>query len=104
LSIGTAYWVAAAASLATALALIPLGVRDAHGAGGRLSVGAIAEGWRYLRSTPLLQQVMLIDLNAMVFGMPRALFPVIGTQVLAATRRPSACCTPRRAPAHWRVR
>lgn len=82
LSIGAAYWIAAVASLATAVALIPLGVRDAHGAGGRLSVGAIAEGWRYLRSTPLLQQVMLIDLNAMVFGMPRALFPVIGTQVL----------------------
>ncbi|MDQ3344416.1 MAG: MFS transporter, partial [Actinomycetota bacterium] len=33
-------------------------------------------------SVPLLQQVMLIDLNAMVFGMPRALFPVIGTVVL----------------------
>jgi MFS family permease len=82
LSIAAAYWVAAVASLATALAMLPLGVRDAQRAGGRFSPGAIAEGWRYLRAAPLLQQVMLIDLNAMVFGMPRALFPEIGIQVL----------------------
>jgi MFS family permease len=80
--IGAAYWVSAVASVGTALALIPLGLRTAEPLGGRVTVGAIVEGWRYLRRVPLLQQVMLIDLNAMVFGMPRALFPVIGTVVL----------------------
>jgi hypothetical protein len=66
----------------TALALIPLGLRAPAPVGGRVTVGAIIEGWRYLRRVSLLQHVMLIDLNAMVFGMPRALFPVIGTVVL----------------------
>ena len=80
--IGAAYWVSAVASVGTALALIPLGLRAAEPLGGRVTIGAIVEGWRYLRRVPLLQQVMLIDLNAMVFGMPRALFPVIGTVVL----------------------
>lgn len=82
LGIGAAYWASAAASLGAVLALIPLGPRRPEGAGARITVGAIVEGWRYLRGVRLLQQLMLIDLNAMVFGMPRALFPVIGTVVL----------------------
>lgn len=82
LGIGAAYWASAAASVGTVLALIPLGPRRPEGAGARVTVGAIVEGWRYLRGVPLLQQLMLIDLNAMVFGMPRALFPVIGTVIL----------------------
>lgn len=82
LGIAAAYWLSAATALTTAFALIPLGVQRPEGASGKITVGAIGEGWRYLRSIPLLQQVMLIDLNAMVFGMPRALFPVIGTVVL----------------------
>jgi MFS family permease len=82
LGIGAAYWVAAAAGLMTALALIPLGEQRAEGASGRITLHATVEGWRYLRKVPLLQQIMLIDLTAMVFGMPRALFPAIGTVVL----------------------
>ena len=82
LGIGSAYWLTAAAGLFTAIAVLPLGPQRAEDAAGRITLRAIGEGWRYLRSVPLLQQVMLIDLNAMVFGMPRALFPVIGTQVL----------------------
>ena len=35
------------------------------------------EGLGYLRSRQALQGVYLIDLNAMVFGMPRALFPAM---------------------------
>jgi MFS family permease len=38
---------------------------------------SIAEGFRYLRGHPLAQCVYLIDLNAMIFGMPRALFPAL---------------------------
>jgi hypothetical protein len=34
-------------------------------------------GFRYLRGRQVLQGVYLIDLNAMVFGMPRALFPAL---------------------------
>ncbi len=38
---------------------------------------SIAEGIAYVRSHRVAQSVYLIDLNAMVFGLPRALFPAI---------------------------
>jgi len=39
------------------------------------------EGLRYLRSRQALQGVYLIDVNAMVFGLPRALFPAMAGSV-----------------------
>jgi MFS family permease len=39
------------------------------------------EGMRYLRSRQALQGVYIIDINAMVFGMPRALFPAMAGSV-----------------------
>ena len=39
------------------------------------------EGLRYLRSRQALQGVYLIDINAMVFGLPRALFPAMAGSV-----------------------
>ena len=80
--IAPAYWAAAAASLAAAMTMIPFGPMPPTHTGGRVNLAAIGEAWRYLRKRPLLQQTMLIDLNAMVFGMPRALFPAIGTVIL----------------------
>ena len=38
---------------------------------------AISDGFRYVRSHAIAQAVYLVDLNAMVFGLPRALFPAI---------------------------
>lgn len=38
---------------------------------------AIAEGFRYVRQHAVVQAVYLVDLNAMVFGLPRALFPAV---------------------------
>lgn len=76
------YVVAAVASVVTAAVLLRLRSRGAPGAGRRPSLMGVVEGWSYVRRVPLLQQAMLIDLNAMVFGMPRALFPSIGTGVL----------------------
>lgn len=79
LGTGPVYWIAVAVTLAGALAAIPLGALPPEGGGGRVGLSAAVEGWRFLRSRPLLQHVMLIDFNAMVFGLPRALFPYIGT-------------------------
>ena len=42
---------------------------------------SIVDGIRYLRGRPVMQGAYLIDINAMVFGMPRALFPAIGLNV-----------------------
>jgi MFS family permease len=39
------------------------------------------EGMRYLRTRQGLQGVYIIDINAMVFGMPRALFPAMAGAV-----------------------
>ena len=49
---------------------------------GRFRVESILEGIRYLRGNRLIMSTMLIDLNAMIFGMPRALFPEWGTVLL----------------------
>jgi MFS family permease len=38
---------------------------------------AIGDGFRYVRSHATAQAVYLVDLNAMVFGLPRALFPAV---------------------------
>ena len=38
---------------------------------------AVREGWRYLAGRRVLQSTFTLDLVAMVFGMPRALFPVL---------------------------
>ncbi|MGA8297813.1 MAG: MFS transporter, partial [Acidimicrobiales bacterium] len=37
----------------------------------------VLDGLRYIRTHQVLQGVFLIDINAMVFGMPRALFPAL---------------------------
>jgi MFS family permease len=43
----------------------------------RPGLRSIAEGLRFLRGRQAIQGAYLIDINAMVFGMPRALFPAL---------------------------
>jgi len=57
-----------------------LRVRPMPPAGGGATSGgwaAVREGLAFARSTPVLLSTFVIDLNAMVFGMPRALFPAL---------------------------
>jgi predicted MFS family arabinose efflux permease len=42
---------------------------------------AVKEGFAYLRSRRVLISTFLIDLDAMIFGMPRAVFPVLALTV-----------------------
>jgi hypothetical protein len=42
---------------------------------------AIGDGFRYVKSHAVAQTVYLADLNAMVFGLPRALFPAVAFTV-----------------------
>jgi MFS family permease len=44
---------------------------------GAKTIRAIGEGFRYVRQHAVVQAVYLVDLNAMVFGLPRALFPAM---------------------------
>jgi MFS family permease len=57
------------------LAPIPRPVRAVGSATG---FGAMFEGLRHIRRHQPLQGVFVADLDAMVFGMPRALFPAMG--------------------------
>jgi MFS family permease len=63
-----------AASLWSVWRLPPL--PPAHDA-ERPSLRTIAEGFRFVRSKKVLLGMFLADSNAMVFGMPRALFPAL---------------------------
>ena len=62
------------------------------------------EGFAFVRASRLLQSTFAIDLVAMIFGMPRALFPILAvTQFhrgpavvgLLFARRPRARCSAR---------
>jgi MFS family permease len=73
----------------TAIALRPLPPDAAPGtAAVPRGTQAVAEGVRHLRENRLLQSTFAIDLVAMIFGSPQALYPVIAVQQLH--RGPSA--------------
>jgi MFS family permease len=56
-----------------------------HDGGTPATLGSVLEGLRYVRRQPVILGVMLADLNAMVFGMPRALFPQIAIEQFDGT-------------------
>jgi hypothetical protein len=49
-----------------------------EGGGARAGFASVLEGLRFLGPRKNLLMTFLVDINAMVFGMPRALFPAIG--------------------------
>ena len=51
------------------------------GGGQRAGVASLIGGVRYLRTSPPLAGAFMIDLGAMVFGMPRALFPALAVNL-----------------------
>jgi len=48
------------------------------GGGTPMGLRSMTEGFRHLRQEKLLSATYWIDLNAMIFGMPRAVFPALG--------------------------
>lgn len=60
---------------ATLFAVVGLPRLPVEGAVGSPGLGAVIDGFRYLRTQPVLMMSFVVDLIAMVFGMPRALFP-----------------------------
>lgn len=63
--------------LATLWAVIRLPRLPVEGATGTPGIRSIIEGIAYLRTQPVLMMSFVVDIIAMVFGMPRALFPEI---------------------------
>ena len=65
-----------------AVFMLRISHRPPEGEIAKFGLNSIKDGWRFLRHRRLLQANFAIDLNAMVFGMPTALFPAIGTALL----------------------
>src|SRR4051812_29295611 len=61
----------------TLYALARLPPMPPHGGSARPGVAAVVEGLRFVRRTPVLAGIFLADLDAMVLGMPFALFPAL---------------------------
>lgn len=80
LGIGGAFWLDAGTFAASLWSLWMLpALPPAHDA-DRPSVRSIVEGFRFVRSRKVLLGMFLTDSNAMVFGMPRALFPALANK------------------------
>lgn len=71
------YAVDVASFLVSLILLARLRASPAASDAERASLRTIVEGLRYARSRPELMGTYLIDMNAMFFGMPRALFPAL---------------------------
>ncbi|HET7847017.1 MAG TPA: MFS transporter [Acidimicrobiia bacterium] len=76
-----AYGIEVFAFIGAALLIRHIPDQRTEGGGRKFELSSITEGLRYLKGRRLLQATFLIDLNAMVFGMPTALFPAMGTTV-----------------------
>jgi len=58
-------------------AVLALPALPIEGTTGSLGLSAVLDGLKYLRGHPVLMMSFVVDIIAMVFGMPRALFPEI---------------------------
>lgn len=75
--VAAAYWINVVAFVVSVTIISRMRPMPPRPEAARPGLKSIAEGLRYLRGKPALQGCFLADLNAMVFGMPRALFPAI---------------------------
>ena len=57
------------------------------GGGTKLGLASVLEGLAFLRTRRVLLMTFLVDLNAMVFGMPRALFPALAATTFGGDAR-----------------
>lgn len=81
-SLPAAYAVQTVTFVLSALMLFRVPTVAVEGGGRKFSLSSIKEGLGFLKSRRLIQAVFLVDFSAMVFGMPSALFPAFGTEVL----------------------
>jgi MFS family permease len=80
LGFGWTYALDAASFLVVIYSIWRLPSMAPEGGGSRAGFASVVEGLRYLGPRKNLLMTFLVDINAMVFGMPRALFPAIGIE------------------------
>jgi MFS family permease len=79
--LSTVYWLDAASFVVSFVAVLAMSPLPAGPGAKPASWSSIREGLAYVRRHQVVQGVYLLDINAMVFGMPRALFPALGIEV-----------------------
>ena len=75
------YWLDVASFGASLLSVFLISPQPPGRRARRPGLRSIAEGFAFLRGRQAIQGAYLIDINAMVFGMPRALFPALASTV-----------------------
>ena len=78
IGLASLYWIDTATFAAALSSVLVLRGGGGRAERGGLTAAALLGGLRHIRSDQVLQAVYLVDLSAMVFGMPRALFPALG--------------------------
>ena len=79
--VGFVYWADAITFGAAFVAVLAIPPQPPAGGGRPPGLRSIVEGLHYVRGRQAIQGAYLIDINAMVFGMPRALFPAMAATV-----------------------
>jgi MFS family permease len=75
------YWLDVATYLVALVAVFVISPQPPAIKARRPGLRSVAEGLSFVRRTPQVQGAYLIDVNAMVFGLPRALFPALAATV-----------------------
>ena len=78
LGLSAVYWIDAGTFGAAILAVALLPSLVPRGPASAVSFRAIGDGFRHLWDNKFLLSTFWVDLDAMIFGMPRAVFPAIG--------------------------
>jgi MFS family permease len=76
-----AYGLEIVTAVVALVALAGLPPSPPEGGGRRAGTASVLEGLRFLRTRQVLLMTFVVDLVAMVFAMPRALFPSMATEV-----------------------
>lgn len=78
-SLSTVYWLDVASFAVSFVSVALQRPQPPQGEGARVAPWrSLREGFSYIRARQVIQGVYLMDIDAMVFGMPRALFPALG--------------------------
>jgi MFS family permease len=71
------FWLNVATFLASIVAVSAMSPQPPQGTIVRPGLRSVIDGFRFVRTSQPVQGAYLIDINAMVFGLPRALFPAL---------------------------